>query len=191
MKKLLIALFFLAFFEKNLFAAEAGMPQLDPEYWASQIFWLIIVFLSIYLLIAKIFIPKIKGSIDMRQDKIRKDLEEAKIFKENAEKKMISYKKLIETANTDARKVISESRQKLNEDLRVKKEEVQKKIDQEIMSAEKEIQKFKAEVTGKVNIISEEIVSGLIKDIFGEDLNKSSIKATVSQLTKEHESKKS
>ena len=191
MKKLLIALFFLAFFEKNLFAAEAGMPQLDPEYWASQIFWLIIVFLSIYLLIAKIFIPKIKGSIDMRQDKIRKDLEEAKIFKENAEKKMISYKKLIETANTDARKVISESRQKLNEDLRVKKEEVQKKIDQEIMSAEKEIQKFKSEVTGKVNIISEEIVSGLIKDIFGEDLNKSSIKATVSQLTKEHESKKS
>ena len=191
MKKLLIALFFLAFFEKNLFAAEAGMPPLDPEYWASQIFWLIIVFLSIYLLIAKIFIPKIKGSIDMRQDKIRKDLEEAKIFKENAEKKMISYKKLIETANTDARKVISESRQKLNEDLRVKKEEVQKKIDQEIMSAEKEIQKFKSEVTGKVNIISEEIVSGLIKDIFGEDLNKSSIKATVSQLTKEHESKKS
>tara|TARA_Y100000996_G_C22456561_1_gene616202 strand:- start:268 stop:843 length:576 start_codon:yes stop_codon:yes gene_type:complete len=191
MKKFLIALFFLAFFEKNLFAAEAGMPQLDPEYWASQIFWLIIVFLSIYLLIAKIFIPKIKGSIDMRQDKIRKDLEEAKIFKENAEKKLISYKKLIETANTDARKVISLSRQKLNEDLRIKKEEVQKKIDEEIMSTEKEIQKFKAEAAGKINIISEEIVSGLIKDIFGEDLNKSSIKATVSQLTKEHESKKS
>ena len=191
MKRYLNLFIALIAIQGDLYAAEAGMPQLDPEYWASQIFWLIIVFLSIYLLIAKIFIPKIKGSIDMRQDKIRKDLEEAKIFKENAEKKMISYKKLIETANTDARKVISESRQKLNEDLRVKKEEVQKKIDQEIMSAEKEIQKFKAEVTGKVNIISEEIVSGLIKDIFGEDLNKSSIKATVSQLTKEHESKKS
>ena len=46
--------------EKNLFAAEAGMPQLDPKYWASQAFWLIIIFLSIYLLIAKVFIPKIK-----------------------------------------------------------------------------------------------------------------------------------
>ena len=191
MKKIISFLAFVPFATNSVFAAEAGMPQLDPTYWASQVFWLAIIFSSIYFLIAKIFIPKIKGSIDMRQDKIRKDLEEAKIFKENAEKKMISYKKLIETANTDARKVISESRQKLNEDLRVKKEEVQKKIDQEIMSAEKEIQKFKAEVTGKVNIISEEIVSGLIKDIFGEDLNKSSIKATVSQLTKEHESKKS
>ena len=30
----------------NLFAAEAGMPQLNPEYWASQAFWLIIIFLS-------------------------------------------------------------------------------------------------------------------------------------------------
>ena len=191
MKKFFIVLIFSTLFCGSLFAAEAGMPQLDPKYWASQAFWLVIIFLSIYLLIAKIFIPKIKGSIDMRQDKIRKDLEEAKIFKENAEKKLISYKKLIETANTDARKVISLSRQKLNEDLRIKKEEVQKKIDEEIMSTEKEIQKFKAEAAGKINIISEEIVSGLIKDIFGEDLNKSSIKATVSQLTKEHESKKS
>ena len=72
----------------ELFAAEAGMPQLDPKYWASQAFWLIIVFTSIYLLISKIFIPKIKGSIDLREDKIRKDLEDAKIAKEEAEKKI-------------------------------------------------------------------------------------------------------
>ena len=31
----------------NLFAAEAGMPQLDPTYWASQVFWLTIIFASI------------------------------------------------------------------------------------------------------------------------------------------------
>ena len=42
----------------NLFAAEAGMPQLDPKYWASQAFWLILVFTSLYLAVAKLFIPK-------------------------------------------------------------------------------------------------------------------------------------
>ena len=41
-----------------------------------------------------------------------------------------------------------------------------------------------------VNIISEEIVSSLLKDIFKEDLNKSSIKATVSEVLKEHGTKK-
>ena len=71
MKKFLIVVTFLkVFLITNVLAAEAGMPQLDPKYWASQSFWLIIIFLSIYLLIGRIFIPKIKNSIDMRESKI-------------------------------------------------------------------------------------------------------------------------
>tara|TARA_B100001996_G_scaffold289676_1_gene229863 strand:- start:16 stop:591 length:576 start_codon:yes stop_codon:yes gene_type:complete len=190
MKEFLIALIFLAFLEKRLFAAEAGMPQLNPEYWASQAFWLIVVFFSIYILVAKIFIPKIKSSIDMRENKIRKDLEEAKVFREEAEKKLKTYKELIESAKIDANKIISQSRQKLNEDIRSKKEDVKKKIDQETGNAEKEIQKFKVNSVEKINAISEDIVSDMVKDIFGEDLNKSSVKATVSQVIKENLSKK-
>ena len=91
MKKFFALLTFLLTWEKNLYSAEAGMPQLDPEYWPSQIFWLVIIFITIYILISKIFIPKIKGSIDMREDKIRKDLEEAKTFKEQAELKLKEY----------------------------------------------------------------------------------------------------
>ena len=91
MKKFFALLASLLFVERNLYAAEAGMPQLDPEYWPSQVFWLIIIFLTIYILISKIFIPKIKGSIDMREDKIRKDLEEAKTFREQAELKLKEY----------------------------------------------------------------------------------------------------
>ena len=53
------------------------------------------------------------------------------------------------------------------------------------LSASKEIEKFKLIFEKKINIISEEIVSDIIKDIFKEDLNKSSIKATVSEVMKE------
>ena len=175
---------------ESLFAAEAGMPQLDPKYWASQSFWLIIIFLSIYLLIARIFIPKIKNSIDMRESKIRKDLEEAKVFREEAEKKLKSYKELMETAKIDARKILSESNRSLNEEMQEKKNKIQKEIEKEIYNAENEIIKFKNESLEKVNFISEEIVSSLIKEIFGEDLNRSSIKATVSETIKEQRIKK-
>ena len=47
----------------DLFAAEAGMPQLDPRYWASQAFWLILVFSILYISIAKFYLPKIKKEI--------------------------------------------------------------------------------------------------------------------------------
>ena len=184
MKKFCIFLILSTLFGGRLFAAEAGMPQLDPKYWASQAFWLVIIFLSIYLLIAKIFIPKIKGNIDTREDKIRKDLEEAKTFREEAEKKLKVYKDLIQKAKIDSKKILSESRQKLNEDMQAKKEKIQKEIEQETRSAEKEIEKFKSDSINKVGKISEDIVSSLLKDIFGEDGNQSSIKATVSEVIK-------
>ena len=190
MKKFLIVLVFPALLGESLFAAEAGMPQLNPKYWASQAFWLIIIFLSIYILISRIFIPKIKSNIDMRESKIRKDLEEAKTFREEAEKKLKAYKDLMESAKVDAKKILSESSQKLNEDMQAKKNKIQKEIEQETRNAEKEIQKFKSESVNKVNTISEEIVSTLVKDIFGEDLNRSSLKATVSQVLKEYKVKK-
>ena len=190
MKKFFIVLIFSTSFGGRLFAAEAGMPQLDPEYWASQAFWLVIIFLSIYILIARIFIPKIKGNIDMRDSKIRKDLEEAKAFREEAEKKLKTYNDFMTSGKIDAKKILSENSQKLNEEIQAKKNKVQKEIEQEIHNAEKEIQKFKSESLEKVNTISEEIVSSLVKDIFGEDLNRSSIKATVSQVLKERGVKK-
>ncbi|OUW49022.1 MAG: hypothetical protein CBD56_01455 [Candidatus Pelagibacter sp. TMED196] len=187
MKKFFALLTFLSTWETNIHSAEAGMPQLDPEYWLSQIFWLTIVFITIYVLISKIFIPKIKGSIDMREDKIRKDLEEAKTFKEQAELKLKEYNSLMETAKLDVKKITSKSRQKLNEDMQIKKEQIQKKIDAEISNAGIEIKKLKNDSFDKVNLISQDIVSNLVKDIFGEDLNKSSIEASVSQTIKEYE----
>ena len=185
MKKFFIVLIFSTLFGGSLFAAEAGMPQLDPKYWASQAFWLIVIFLSIYLLIAKIFIPKIKSNIDTREDNIRKDLEEANTFREEAEKKLKIYKDLIESAKIDSKKILSESRQKLNEDMQIKKEKIQKEIEKETRNAEREIQKFKSDSINKVSTISEDIVSNLLKDIFGEEGNKSSIKATISEVIKQ------
>ena len=63
--------------QNNLFAAEAGMPQLDPKYWASQAFWLILVFTILYISIAKFYLPKIKNNLDNRENRIKDDLNDA------------------------------------------------------------------------------------------------------------------
>ncbi len=55
----------------DLYAAEAGMPQLDPKYWASQAFWLILVFTVLYFSISKFYLPKIKNNLDDRENKIK------------------------------------------------------------------------------------------------------------------------
>ena len=81
MKKFFIILLAFLAIKVNLFAAEAGMPQLDPKYWASQAFWLILVFTLLYFAISKFFIPKIKSNLDNRDNKIKGDIDEANNLK--------------------------------------------------------------------------------------------------------------
>ena len=70
MKVVLIIFIAVLVMKIDLFAAEAGMPQLDPTYWVSQTFWLILVFSILYISIAKFYLPKIKKNLDDRENKI-------------------------------------------------------------------------------------------------------------------------
>ena len=54
----------------RVLGAEEGMPQLNPEYWAAQIFWLILIFSVLYIVIWKIFLPKIVNGIENRKLKV-------------------------------------------------------------------------------------------------------------------------
>ena len=48
--------------------SESGMPQLNTEYFASQIFWLVISFIILYIVMAKYALPKIANVIETRED---------------------------------------------------------------------------------------------------------------------------
>ena len=55
------SIFFNFFFLKEVFAAESGgMPQLNPEFWISQIFWLTLTFGILYVVLSKLILTKNK-----------------------------------------------------------------------------------------------------------------------------------
>ena len=84
----------LILYVNQAFGSETGMPQLNPEFWIAQAFWLILIFSILYLLIWKIFLPKITYSIENRKSRIVNDLDEALKLKENAEKKLKEYSEI-------------------------------------------------------------------------------------------------
>ena len=181
---LLIGIFITS--EINLLAAEAGMPQLDPTYWASQAFWLILIFTLLYLVLSKLFIPKIKDSIDDRENKIKNDLDEAQELKNVAEKKLKEYDLSIENAKKQVQKILFESKNKLNSETQNKKKNFEKEIDAEIENAEKEIKNFKKDSLKSISVISEEMTSKVIEMISGEPMNQSSVKASILESTKKN-----
>ena len=185
MKKFSFALSIALLFYTNwALGADAGMPQLNPEFWAAQIFWLILTFSALYLIIWKIFLPRITDSIENRKSKVVNDLNETQKFKDDAEKKLNEYKNIIENAKKQARKIIEESRKKLNEDIEDKKQKFSKEIESELEAVEKEIKNLKKSSIANINKISIETSSEIIRQLVGTELNKSNVSAIVEDISK-------
>ena len=170
----------------NLFAAEAGMPQLDPKYWASQAFWLILVFSVLYISIAKFFLPKIKKNLDNRESKIKEDLDEANKLKNLSEKKIKEYEIILENSKKEVTKILLESKNTLNKDIKNKKDSMEKEIENEISKAQKEILEMKKNSISSINNISQEIASNIIEKISGDKLNESSTRAVIEDISKKN-----
>ena len=166
------------------FGSEAGMPQLDPEFWASQIFWLILTFSSLYLIIWKVFLPKITLSIENRKSRVVNDLDEAQKLKENAEKKLNEYNKIIEESKKEAKKIIEDSKKKLDRDIENKKQKFNDEIEKELMAAEKEIKDLKKSSISNINNIAAETSVEIIKQIINIEVNKSSVSVIVDDVVK-------
>ena len=170
----------------DLFAAEAGMPQLDPTYWASQAFWLILVFVILYIATSKVYLPKIKKNLDDRDNKIKEDLDNANRFKDESEKKLKEYETIILNAKKEVAKIHLESKNILDKDIQLKKAKMEKEIELEISKTQKEIIELKKKSINTIQNISTEIASNIIENISGDKLNESSIKATVEDVSKKN-----
>ena len=164
--------------------SEGGMPQLDPEFWTAQIFWLILIFSSLYLIIWKIFLPRITYSIENRKSKVVNDLDESQKLKDNAEKKLKEYNEIIEKSKKEAKKIIDDSKKKLDRDIENKKQEFNDEIKKELTATEKEIKDLKKTSTSNVADIAAETSAEIIRQIINTEVNKSNVSAIVNEITK-------
>ena len=174
----------LIIYVNQAFGSETGMPQLNPEFWSAQIFWLILIFSSLYLIIWKIFLPKITYSIENRKSKIVNDLDEAEKLKENAENKLIEYSKIIDDSKKEAKKIVEDNRKKLEKNIEEKKQKFNDEIENELLEIEKEIKNLKKSSLLNINKIASETSSDVIRQIINTEVNKSSVSAIVSEIIK-------
>ena len=164
--------------------SEPGMPQLNTEYWTAQIFWLIVIFSILYLIIWKIFLPRITYSIENRKSRLVNDLDEVQKLKENAEKKLNEYNIIIEKSKKEAKKIFDDNKKKLDKDIENKKQKFSDEIEKELVSTEKEIKDLKKSSISNINTIATEAAAEVIKQIINIEVNKSSASAIVNDLVK-------
>jgi len=167
------------------FAAESGgMPQLNPEFWISQIFWLTLTFGILYIILSKLILPKISDNLESRKSQILENIEAAEKQRENSEEKLKEYEKIVSKSKMEAKSIFNQAREKALKDISAKKEVLDKQIDEEISKAEQEIKELQSGAAEKINKIAIETSSELIQKLIGAEVNNSSISAIVDDLSK-------
>ncbi len=164
-------------------AESGGMPQLNPEFWISQIFWLVITFGILYLVLSKIILPKISDNLETRKSQVLENLELAEKQRNESESKLKEFDNIILKSKIDAKNLFNESKKKLLDDINNKRQKLEEEIDKEIKIVETEIEELKKKSPEKINKIAIETSADLINQLIDVNVNNSSITAIVSDIS--------
>lgn len=115
------------------------MPQLDPTFFPTQIFWLFVIFTLLFLIVWKMALPRIVGIRQVRRAQIDSDLEKATILKEEAEEVLTGYEKSLDEAMGKAQAVQRTMADELQVEQNRKLDEVANKLSGQFQEAEKNI----------------------------------------------------
>ena len=183
-------IFFNLFFYKEVFAAESGgMPQLNPEFWISQVFWLVLTFGILYGVLSKLILPKISANLESRKSRIQENIEAAERQREDSENKIKEFEDIIAKSKIEAKNIFKETKERAVKEINAKKEKLEKQLDEEIKKAEKEIYILKKSAPEKINKIAIDTSSEILKSLIGTEVNNSSISAIVDDLYKKNGNK--
>ena len=167
------------------FAAESGgMPQLNPEFWISQIFWLTITFGILYVVLSKLILPKISANLEIRKSQILDNIEAAEKKREESELKIVEFEKIVQSSKAQAKSHYNQARDKILKDINIKKDALDKDLNEEIKKIETEVQELREKAPEKIKKIATETSADLLQQLIGAEVNGSSISAIVHDLSK-------
>ena len=156
------------------------MPQLDVSAFSPQIIWLIITFVILYALMAKIALPRIGNILEQRQARIDDNLDVAQSLKRESNKDAESYDQAIAGAREKARIAIQETTKEISLEIANRQDELGVKLSGELKSAEDRIADAKAIATKSIHESAASITSDAIKILIGEKPTENAIKSAIS-----------
>ena len=146
---------------------KAPFPPFQRETFASQIVWLVITFVALYLLISRVAIPRIGGIIEDRAKRIEGDFAAAQRMKEESEAALAAYEKSLAEARNRAQAIGTEIRDKLHAEAEERRKALEAKLTADIAASEKQIGATKAAAMSNVRGIAVDAAAAIVERLIG------------------------
>jgi F-type H+-transporting ATPase subunit b len=149
-------------------AEEDAFPPFEPTFFASQVLWLVITFVALYLLMSRLVLPRIGGILEDRRDRIARDLDQADRLKQQADDAIASYERALAEARAGAFTIAAEARGSAKQEANARQAEVEAKLDVKLADAEKRIADVKAKALADVGEIAAEAAEAVVQRLLGK-----------------------
>ena len=152
------------------------MPQLNPEFWATQIFWLAVCFGLFYILLSRLALPRIAATLEERRDKIADELDQAAQMKRQSEEAQAEYEAALAESRAQAQAIAQETRQRLQQEA----EEQQRKLDADLREraarAEEELAAAHRRARESIPVVAAELAGAIARHLAGADVSPERLK---------------
>jgi F-type H+-transporting ATPase subunit b len=153
-------------------ASGPKLPQLDIETYASQIFWLIVTFIVLYFLVAKIAMPRIAEVLEGRQERIEDDLDKAETLKKEAYLVRVEYEKALSSAREEAHEATRRAQEEIAKHGAEVEALANQKVANMLKDAEDRIDAARTEVSSTKETVTDTLEQNVARDIIGDTVKK-------------------
>lgn len=158
---------------------EAGFPPFDPSTFPSQILWVAITFGLFYLFLKKVIMPRLAGILDVRENRIAQDIDQANKMKGEADAAVAAYEQELAQARANANKIGQESRDNAKVEAETARKSIEASLEAKLAEAEQRVARIKDAAMQDVGSIAEETASAIVSALGGK-----SAKADVASAVK-------
>ncbi|MER8414449.1 F0F1 ATP synthase subunit B [Mesorhizobium sp. M1342] len=164
--------------------AHGTFPPFDPATFPSQLLWLAITFGLFYLFLKRVVMPRVGGIIDVRNDRITQDLDQAAKLKGEADAAVAAYEQELAEAKTKANAIGQQANDAAKAEADTARKKVEAALDAKLGEAEARISSIKANAMKEVGSIAEDTASAIVEALVGGKASKAEIAAAVKSVAR-------
>ena len=161
-----------------------GFPPFNSQTFASQLVWLVVFFLLLYVLMAKWALPQVARALENRQKRIADDVAEASRLKEQSDAALADYEKALADARSRAQAIANETREKQAAAAEAARKKTEDELNQKLAEAERTIAATKQAAMRNVRAVAEDAAAAIVERLIGSAPSKNAVATAVADVLK-------
>ena len=143
------------------------MPQLNTLTYPSQLFWLGVCFLALYLILSYLILPKVSRILEAREETIEEKINKASTYREEAEDLLADYEALLAQSKEMAQQHLKSASATISSILTTKQKDFLDKLNDRLHMAEQTLYRSKIESGKEIESLARDVANSIFEKLTG------------------------